>query len=62
MVQNEGCVLLSKEEYDLIVVSLMHEMVDEDGAPGIAGLLITLNMIKFTKKLRNKLFGEGEEK
>lgn len=37
MVQNEENVLLSKEEYDKIVVSLMHEMVDEDPAPGIRG-------------------------
>lgn len=62
MVQNAENVLLSKEEYDNIVISLMHEMVDEDPAPGIMGLLNTLNMIKFSKKLKNKLFGEGEEK
>lgn len=62
MVQNEENVLLSKEEYDTLAISLMHEMVDEDPAPGIAGLLITMNMIKFAKKLKNKLFGEGEEK
>lgn len=63
MVQSEENVLLSKEEYDNIVKSLIHEKAAE--VPGVSGILNMLTLVDFSIRLKHKLFiffGEGEEK